>query len=165
MVSTLKLDPFTRALWGEYDALTIAQIEALANDPCFPPKFYTAPDLQSNLLGNETPGVPAANTPGSYIEYGLEIEPGSLIVGSFLFSTAPQSFLVQITDVSLNHKLFDQPVPALLLGNAKWNFPNLWATPHPVVGSGLFRMEFWNQLNSPQIIFLVLAVLDPCEAR
>jgi hypothetical protein len=165
MISSLKLDPFTRALWNEYDAYAIAQIEALTNDPCYRPKFYTAPDLLANNLGGYTPGVPAANQAGAYVEYGLQITPGSLIVGSSLFSTAPTSFLVQLTDVSLDHTIFDQPVPAIFLANAKGDMPNIWTTPHPVCGSGLFRCEFWNQLDTPQLIFLVLCVLEPCDPQ
>jgi hypothetical protein len=165
MVTTLSLDPFTRDLWGEFDAYARAQLSALAYDPCFKPKFYTAPDLKSNNLGGTTPGVPGVGSQASYVEYGLSITPGGLIVGSFLFSTAPTSFLVQIEDVSLDHKLYDQPVPAIFLANAKGDFPNLWSTPHPVVGSGLFRCEFWNQLTTPQLIFLVLAVLEPCDPQ
>lgn len=173
MVNTLSLDPFTRDLYGEFDAYARAQLAPLAYDPCLKPKFYVAPDLQSNnLVPQSSPtqnlrGVPA----GGYVEYGLSITPGALIVGSYLFSTAPRSFLVQMTDTSLNHKLFDQPVPAWFLANAKCDFPNLWNTAHPVVGSGLFRMEFWNQALSsggapiPAVIQLVLAVLEPCEPQ
>jgi len=165
MVNTLSLDPFTRDLWGEFDAYARAQLSALAYDPCYKPKFYPAPDLQSNNLGAATPGVPAANTPGAYVEYGLGITPGALIVGTFLFSTAPVSFLVQFTDLSLDHQIFDQPVPAWFLANAKGDFPNLWDTPYPVVGSGRFRFECWNQLDSPQIIQVVFAVLEPCDPQ
>ena len=96
---------------------------------------------------------------------GKEPRRDGLIVGSFLFSTAPRSFLVQITDLSLDHRLYDQPVPAWFLANAKGDFPNLWPTPHPVVGSGLFRCEFWNQSASAQIIMLRLAVLEPCDPQ
>lgn len=71
--------------------------------------------------------------------------------------------MVQLTDVSLDHEIFDQPVPAWFLANAKGDFPNIWDTPHPVVGSGLLRCEFWNQSADSQIIQLVLVVLDPCD--
>jgi hypothetical protein len=173
LVTTLSLDPFTRDLWGEYDAYARAQLAPMAYDPCFKPKFYVAPDLQSNnLVPQESPtqglrGVPA----GGYVEYGLTITPGALIVGSILFSTAPRSFLFQMTDVSLSHKLYDQPVPAWFLANAKCDFPNLWNTPYPVVGSGLFRMEFWNQAVNgegafvPAVIQLVLIAMEPCEPQ
>jgi hypothetical protein len=165
MITSLKLDQFTRELWNEYDAYCIAQLEALLNDPCLKPRFYTAPDLAANLLGNTPPGVPGTLAGNNYVEYGLSITPGSLIIGTYLFSTSPTSFLAQLTDVSLDHKIFDQPVPALFLGNAKGDFPNLWDTPHPVVGSGLIRCEFWNQSPDPQIIMLVLAVLEPCDPQ
>lgn len=172
-MNPLKLDQFTREVWSEYDAYAIAQIAPLLNDPCNRPKFYVCPDLQSNNLSGSTqpsltqPSFSVGGTPGiaagGYIEYGLSITPGSVIIGSMLFSTAPSSFMVQLTDVSLDHEIFDQPVPAWFLANAKGDFPNIWDTPHPVVGSGLLRCEFWNQSADSQIIQLVLVVLDPCD--
>jgi hypothetical protein len=178
MINTLKLDPFTRANWGEYDAYAISQHEPLMYDPCFRPRLYVAPDLTANQLQNTPPGVSPVNSEGAYVEYGLSITPGSLIVASRIFSlpstvpspgfvqaTVPMSFLVQMTDLSLNHKLFDKPIPALLLSNAKGDQWNIWDTPHPVVGSGLFRMEFWNQDYLPQIMQLILAVLEPCDPQ
>lgn len=172
MVTLLSLDPFTRDLWGEFDAYVRAQLSAFAYDPCFRPKLYVAPDLQSNNLVNRPApndlivGVPGINGPGSnYVEYGLTITPGAIIVGTYLFSTNPENFLFQMTDVSLDHQIFDQPVPAWFISNAKGDFPNLWDTPHPVVGNGLFRMEFWNQTPNPQVIQVVFAVLEPCDPR
>ena len=161
MINSLKLDPFTRALWGEFDAYAIAQLEALLNDRCYTPRLYVAPDLASNLLENAPPGILA----NGYAEYGLTITPGSIIIGAYLFGTATTSFMLQITDMSLDHAIYDQPVPAWFLQNAKGDFPTLWDTPHPVVGEGLFRMEFWNQLSTPQIIQITLAVLEPCDPQ
>ena len=168
LVNSLKLDPFTCSMWGEYDAYVIAQMEALAHDPCYRPYLYVTPDSSSNNLfgpGEFTPGVPA----GGYVSYGLEITPGAIIIGNYLPSTNPVNFLWRMTDQSLNHRLWDDPVPAWFFSNAKGDFPNLWDSPYPVVGRGLFNCEFWNQLTNsdgnqiPQIIQVVLCVLEPCK--
>jgi hypothetical protein len=165
MVNTLKLDPFTRSMWGEYDAYVIGLLEALMYDPCYRPKLYVTPDSTSNNLFASTPGVPA----GGQVEYGLSITPGSLIIGNYLPSTNPVNFVWRITDVSLDHRFWDDPLPSWFHSNAKGEFPNLWPRPYPVVGSGLFQCEFWNQtVNSdgvaiPAVIQVVLCVLEPCE--
>jgi len=181
VVNTLKLDPFTRAMWGEYDAVVISQLEALAYDPCYRPKLYVTPDANSNNLLSATPGVPA----NGYVEYGLQITPGSIIVGNFLYgnpwswltqgegpvvSYNPYNFLWRMTDVSFGgYRIWDDPLPAWFFANAKGDFPNLWDSPYPVTGDGLFNCEFWNQaVNSsgafiPQIIQVILCVLEPCD--
>jgi hypothetical protein len=157
MVTSLDLDPFTRSLWGEYDAYVIGQLETLAYDPCYSPRLYVAPDLTSSTI--------AAS---QYQPYGLEIAAGSIIYG--LIATANQaqitqqtSFMVQITDVSLGHKFFDSPVPGWFVGNRKGFFPNLWPCQHPVTGSGLFNVEIWNQLSVAQLVQIIFCVLEPCQ--
>lgn len=179
MINTLKLDPFTRSVWGEYDAVAIAQIEPLMHDPCYRPRLYVTPDSTSNNLFSSPPGVAASG----YVEYGLQVQPGSIIVGNFLYSAAwqwftdgdgpvvtfnPFQFLWRMTDVSFSHKLWDDPVPAWFFANAKSDFMNFWQ-PYPVTGNGLFNCEFWNQAtddtNTPiaQIIQVILCVVEPCD--
>ena len=180
MVNTLKLDPFTRSVWGEYDAWVIAQLDALMYDPCYRPRLYVTPDSTSNNLFSATPGVPASG----YVEYGLQITPGSIIVGNFLggdpatwqtegsgpvVTYNPFNFLWRMTDVSMSLKLWDDPLPAWFFANAKGDFPNLWDSPYPVTGDGLFNCEFWNQAVDdtgafvPAIIQVILCVLEPCD--
>jgi hypothetical protein len=179
VVNLLKLDPFTRSVWGEFDAVAIAQLEPLLYDPCYRPRLYVTPDSTSNNLFESTPGV-AAN---AQVQYGLQIEPGSIIVGNFLFGLSytwltsgtgpvltynPFQFLWRMTDVSFDHKLCDDLTPAWFWANAKGDFMNLWDSPYPVTGDGLFNCEFWNQaVNSsgafiPQIVQVILCVLEPC---
>jgi hypothetical protein len=162
-ISPLSLNSLTRDYYGQYDAAAIAQYAPLANDPCYQPKFYVAPDLQSQSM--------AAN---QYVTYGLQITPGSLIYGFYLpalvsTSEAPQ-YLVQITDASLQHDWWDEPIPSFFLGNYKptflsnvksqfASFPNLLSTPYPVTGSGLFLVKFWNGTTA-QRIQLVFGVLE-----
>jgi hypothetical protein len=156
MVNALDLDPFTRSLWGEFDAYAIAQLDRLSADPCFKPKVYVAPDVTANL-------IPALQ----YAQYGMQISAGAIIFGTLatmngaIIST-PSSYLVQITDVCLKKAWYSAPVPALFLSNRKNFMPNFLTAPYPVVGSGLFNVEFWNQQTATALIQLLIFALEPC---
>jgi hypothetical protein len=87
-------------------------------------------------------------------------------------AVTPPQFNVQITDASLGHKLFDEPVPSMFLANYKpayhnavllltGSFPNLLCSPYPVVGSGLFMVELWNTAGAQQRVELVIGTLEP----
>ncbi len=165
MITTLSLDQFTRPLWGEYDAWVMAQLEPLAYDPCYKPKWYVAPDSAGNNLFSDTPGVPPVGENGSDVQYGLQITPGGIIVGNLLYSTEPVNFLFKMRDMSLGYDLWDDPIPAYFISNAKGDLPNLWVTRHPVVGTGLFNCEFWNQSAEAQIIQVVFCVLEVCDPQ
>lgn len=170
-ISPLSLNQLTRDYWGQYDAAIIAQLAALAVDPCYQIKFYKAPaDDQENMAGY------------AYATYGMRITPGSLIFGFYLPCTVnlesislsvPPAFTVQITDVSLEHKFWDDPVSSLLLSNFKptyqddstlnmGSFPNLLCAPHPVVGSGQFDVEIQETSGTAHRIELVIGVLEVC---
>jgi len=170
-LSPLSLNQLTRDTWGQYDASAIAQLAQLADDDCYSIKFYKAPADDDEVM--------AAN---SYVAYGMKITPGSIIFGFYLPCTpvpgdltgsVPPAFLVQITDTSLEHKLFDDPVASLFLSNYKPVFqsvteveqgsePNLICDPYPVVGNGLFSVEIWETSGEEQRIELVFGVLEVC---
>jgi hypothetical protein len=173
--SPLELDPLTRDYWGNYDAWATQQLAPLADNECYQPKFYKAPASSDELI-----------FAGQYVTYGLRITPGSLIFGFYLPGLvptfAPPSYVVQITDVALRHKFFDEPVPSFFLGNFKptflsnnvldaagriGSFPSLLPAVHPVVGDGLFKVDIWDTLNgntgpggSSQRVELVIGVLE-----
>ena len=172
-VSPLSLDCLTRDTYGAFDASIIAQLAPLAENDCYQPKFYRAPELSNEVIPSN-----------GYASYGLKITPGSISVGNFLggdpfswptegsgpvITYNPWNFLWRMTDVSMNLHLWDDPIPAWFFANAKGDFPNLWPAPYPVTGDGLFNCEFWNQaVNSagafiPQIIQVILLVLEPCD--
>jgi len=173
-ISPLSMNQLTRDLWSQYDASAIWQLAPLVNDPCYTIKFYKAPDDASDL-------VPA----NGYVPYGLRITPGDIIYGVYLpcipnvddpFESAPGSFTVQITDVSMRHKWFDDAVSSLFLSNYKptfqsnnfqgaGSFPNLLTAPYPVVGSGLFDIEIQETSGEEQRIQLVFGVLEVCDAK
>ncbi len=179
-ISPLSLDALTRDTWGSFDAAAIRQLAPLADDLCYRPKLYKSPDSPSEVM-------PA----NGYVSHGLKITPGSLIYGfylpaevvqaplsgggTFLNAVTPPQFNVQITDASLGHKLFDEPVPSLFLANFKptyysaifalaGSFPSLLCSPYPVVGSGLFMVELWNTAGAQQRVELVIGTLEPIPA-
>ena len=164
MISPLSLDQLTRDTWGAYDAAAIAQLAPLASDACYQPKFYKAPDPESELM--------AAN---DYLAFGLKITPGSLLVGFYLpadpVTLMPALFNLQITDTALGRKFWDAAVPSFFVGNYKataadtllprlGSFPHLLNAPYPVVGDGLFLVELWETSGAPQRVELVFGVLE-----
>jgi hypothetical protein len=178
-ISPLQLDCLTRDYYGHWDAYAIGQLAPLARrTDCYQPKLYKAPASQDELIG--------AN---QYASCGLHITPGSLIFGFYLpalvSTSLPPAFNVQITDVALKHKFWDEPIPSIFLGNYKpsyltadalqsggliGSFPSLLCTPHPVVGEGLFLFEFWDTTGgtsgpqgSAQRLELVVGVLEATE--
>ena len=167
-ISPLQLDALSRDYYGHYDAWVIAQLAPLADSQCYQPKFYKAPATSDEVIAA-----------GGNAQYGLKITPGSIIYGFYLpglvSTLAPIPFSVQITDTSLRHKWFDEPVPSIFLANFKptglstnpllaagaiFSFPSLLNTPYPVVGSGLFNVQMWNTSGAQQRIQLIFGVLE-----
>lgn len=185
-LSPLEQDCLTRPYYGQHDAYSIAQLAPLAKRlDCYTIKFYKAPDSASEL-------IPA----NGYVSCNLRITPGAIIFGFFLpalVSTSnPPAYLVQVTDQNFKidgkpYTFWDQPVPSIFLGNYKpcyltadalqttgliASFPTLFEAPHPVVGDGTFKFEFWDTTGgtsgpsgSAQRIELVIGVLEPKECR
>ncbi len=165
-VSPLSLDCLTRDTYGSFDAAIIAQLAPLCENDCYQPKIYRAPAVSDEVF--------AAN---QYQSFGLKITPGAIIYGFYLPPSSPTSnlpgaFNVQITDQSLKHAFWDQPVASYFLANNKPTYlavsqnvigsaPNYLDAPHPVVGNGLFLVEIWETSGAQQRIELVFGVLEP----
>ena len=195
-VSPLSLNQLTREYWGLYDSRVISQLAPLVDSKCYQPKFYKAPGDDTVLL---TPFAEPMAAYG-YVNYGLQITPGSIIFGFYLpmrspratpddwtpYLLSPGPFTVQVTDVSLQHTWWDDPVSSVFLANFKptfqaetsdnmGSFPNLLPTPYPVVGSGLFDVAIQNTdatvaaggiaQGVAQRIQLVFGVLEVCSAE
>lgn len=171
MISPLSLNQLTRDYWGQYDPAVIAQLAPLASDPCYRQKFYKAPADNQELF--------AAN---GYVTYGMRVTPGSLIYGIYLpcvvntttpTLSIPPKFTVQVVDVSMQRKLWDEPVSSIFLGNFKptyqsnvttnmGSFPWLFRCPIPVVGGGQFDVRIQETSGAPQRIELVFGALEAC---
>lgn len=175
-ISPLSLNQLTRDLWGHYDAYAIAQLAPLEGDARYQPKFYKAPDLATERFA-----------PYAYVDFGVEITPGSLICGVCLPAVPgsiranpiafPRTFSLQITDASIKDakgkpfKFWDEPIPAAFVSNYCATFLDvnrgivgssisLFNCPHPVIGEGLFSVEIWETSGVAQRIEVVLAVLE-----
>lgn len=185
-ISPLSLDALTRDTWGSFDAAAIRQLAPLADDLCYRPRLYKSPDSPSEVMaanGYVSHGLKI--TPGSLI-YGFYLPaqvgsgPFGESGGTIVTGVTPPQFNVQITDASFRigpshvagHKMFDEPVPSVFLANFKpsyynavfvlaASFPNLLCSPYPVVGSGLFMVEFWNTAGAQQRVELVIGTLEP----
>lgn len=171
-LSPCLLNQYTRDTWGSFDAAAIAQLAGLAEDDCFTIKFYKAPADPQELI-----------QPYGYVPYGMRVTPGDIIFGFYLpmlpntagepASSVPPAFTVQITDQSLEHKWFSDPVSSLFLSNYRptcqygydtkvGSSPNFLTAPYPVVGSGLFMVEIQSTSPDVQRIELVFGVLEVC---
>jgi hypothetical protein len=163
MLNSLSLDPFYRETWGSFNPLAIAQLSPMAYDDCYDPKYYKAPDDDQELMGGtDVNGNPIPN----YLKYGLEITPGSIIWGIYhqpANGTDDPGFVFKITDMSLGVEIFSSPTPDLFVTDNEPGFrPWFFNAPYPVVGSGLFNVEFWNQSGGQLRVNLVFGV---CEVR
>lgn len=154
MINSLSLYPFYRETWGYFDPVAVAQLAPTAYDDCYQPKYYKAPDDDSEI-------IPA----GGYLKYGLEITPGGLIWGIFHRPATggfdEPGFVFKVTDMSLGIELWDVPTPDIFVSNnGPGFFPWLLSSPYPVVGSGLFNVEFWNNSGSALRCNLVFGVQE-----
>jgi hypothetical protein len=114
----LTLSPLYHDYWGEQMAAFTRRLDGFARAGCYQPRFYHAPDSESQFVG-----MPA----GGYKTYLLALPLGSFILG-FLHnnSSAPGSsgpatkpvinvppnqsgFSAQITDLSIDHKWSSRP--------------------------------------------------------
>lgn len=155
MITPLQIDPYTRDLWQECDALALAQLAPLAYDDCYRPRMY----LGLDSIAQEIPALSA----GGYSSFGLHIQPGSLIYGLVVGSDyGPQAqWSIQVTDYAMGLMFWSDPISAAFLAQPKpGNYPNLLKHPRPVVGDGLFRVEVWNQLSAAQTVTPVFCVLE-----
>ena len=161
MINSLSLDPFFRETWGSFNPVAIAQLSPLAYDDCYITKYYKAPDDDQEVLGGTDVD---GNAIPLYLKYGLEITPGSLIWGIYHLpanGTDSPGFVFKMTDMSLGIELFDIPMPDLFFtDNAPGYRPWLFNSPYPVVGSGLFNCEFWNNSGGPLRCNMIFGVAE-----
>ena len=173
-VSPLSLNQLTRDYWGQYDPAIIAQVAGLPDDKCYTIKLYKSPADNQEVFAAY-----------GFVTHGQRITPGSILVGFLLpavvdtedpTASVPGSFAVQITDVSLEHKFWDDPVSSEFLSNFKPTYQsgvtlNMGSTlsllpfPHPVVGSGQFDVWIQETSGEPQRIQLVMVVLEVCGEK
>lgn len=155
MIHSLNLWPQSRTVWGNYDSQVIPALAGLDQNQCYKPKLYTAPSLAIQLI-----------SPGDYLRYQMQITPGSLIWG-FFQSTETPYFTAQITDISTGLKFWDTPVSNVFLSNPAGDYPNLLNCPRQVVGTGMFRCEFWAdpQNSEAMRVYVTLGVAEVVQCQ
>lgn len=156
MVNPLNLFPWWRDTWGSFDPVALAQLAPLANDDCYQPHYAKAPDDDGEVLA-----------PGENRKYGLQIIPGSIIWGVYHRPAAGSfdvpGFAFTVRDLSLQFDIWDVPTPDIFVcNNQPGAYPWLLTSPYPVVGTGSFDVQIWNNSDSDlrcQLVFGVCQVV------
>ena len=153
--SSLALD----SSWVDYDANWNALVEPLfapiEDSLCHAPRYVLLPDTNHQT-------VPS----GGKIEFNFHLVAGSLIVGLWVVP----GFTIRLTDIDLEHELFQEPVNTdfLITKGAQFGrFPSitLLPCPHPVVGDAFFSLEVWGTVGSVFTMILLVAEVTDCPVR
>lgn len=163
-IAPLRYAPDYRDYFGSAHEHLAEMLDSIVNSDCYRLRVFHTPDSTT-----ENAGVPA----NGYLEYALELPPGSLILGFLHSSTlvvnpndaadppVGSGFRVQITDVERNYRFFQKPVPeAYFLNDMPSTNPlgpydgnrlyllnpslRLLMAPYPVAPPAQFKIEFWN---------------------
>jgi hypothetical protein len=140
--------------WASFIEPLIAPLEAAG---CHAPRLALVPDISNQL-------VPVSGK----ITFNFYLVPGSFVVGFWLIPNLTGA--LQITDVNLGHKFFQAPADVTLLTTlpaevegALYQSVMLLPTPHPVVGEGLFTLEFWGTVADRFYLVLLVAEVFDCQ--
>ena len=155
-LNPLLLEDDYRDVWGAFDTAAIRNLRKLdLSQCCYEPRYYVAPDFSRQRLAAD-----------ATLEYLLSVPAGSFIYG-LRHTGGGASFLVQITDVGLNRKMFSHPVPddffaqgaGFLGGRGSWQ---PWFLPeiYPVIAPGQFLVEFYNTSGATSRIALTFCVAE-----
>ena len=149
-LNPLTLETEYRDWWPQYAPNQIALMEGINRSGCYVPRFFVAPS-GGNLVQN-----PVAA--GQYVNFVLEIPPGSFIYGFFHGATIGYS--LQISDLGLTYKWFNTPIPdSILVSDPDQCY--LLPAPYPVMAPGTFLFEFWNTSGGDALLSLTLGVAVP----
>jgi hypothetical protein len=136
-ISQLDLQGFLRNSWGRWDYKSIPNLQPVAASmEGYRPKWYSAPQQSLQAVGA-----------GAYVEGTVSIKPGSWILG-LSHLAVDESFNFQVTDLYLQHEWFSSPTSNRNFNSTFTYLPELY----PVVGPGLFRVQFWNTRLSGNVL-------------
>lgn len=149
-LNPLTLETEYRDWWPQYAPNQLALMEGINRSGCYVPRFFVAPS-GGNLIQN-----PVAA--GQYVNFVLEIPPGSFIYG--FFHGTEIGYSLQISDLGLTYKWFNTPIPdAVLVSDPGQCY--LLPAPYPVMAPGTFLFEFWNTSGGDALLSLTLGVAVP----
>lgn len=157
--TSLALDSSWRDDYAMWNPLVEPQFAAIENSDCHAARLALVPDILNQV-------VPA----GGKIEYNFHLVPGSIIWGLWPGQMSNLDMVIQITDVNLGHKFFQDPVTVrflLTIGANAGRFPSytLLPTPHPVTGDGLFTLEVWGDPDDVAALILGVAEVTDCQVK
>jgi hypothetical protein len=160
-VSTLALDAGWRDHFAMWNALVEPRLAPLEGSHCHAPRFVVAPDI-SNMV------IPT----GGKQSFNFNLVPGSILwcIWPQGIDTGGGPTAIQLTDVEMGHKFFQEPVdPSMIVTNGSQfgRFPSyfLFPTPHPVVGDGLFTLDIWGAAGGLYWIVLGVAEVSDCNVK
>lgn len=156
-LSSLALYAEWRDYWGMWNPLMEPFLAPLEASDCLAPRWAVLPQLQYATFG-----------PTGKITYNFHLVPGSIIWGIWSTIDEGDDVTVQLTDTSLGHQFFQEPIQAeqLVGGSAGPYFPSFTLLPpHPVVGDGLFTFEAWGPVGSFYVALLGVAEVTDCPVR
>jgi hypothetical protein len=155
-VSSLTLFSSWRDYWADYGSFVEPLIAPIESSTCHANRYGLVPDVSHQT-------IPASG----YTQYNFHLPVGSLIWGLF---PANKDYAVQLTDVSMGHRFFQEPLQVSLLFtagglNAQMPAQFLLPSPHPVVGDGLFTFEVWGDVGTTVVMILGVAEVTDCPVR
>jgi hypothetical protein len=159
--SSLALDSCWRDLYGNWNALVEPLMAPIEDSVCHAPRYVLLPDPEHANI-----------QPSGKLEYNFRLVPGSLIVGLWVPTPVEgdQPFVIQLTDIDLEHQFFQEPVNCQFLntlGAQFGRFPSvtLLPCPHPVVGDAFFSLEVWGTAQALFNMVLLVAEVTDCPVR
>jgi hypothetical protein len=163
MITPFQLDASWRDYWNTYSPVANAQIAPLTDNTCYAPRIRMVPDpTQQNMPSS------------GKIEYNFVVAPGSIMWGMWAGPAAQLPFTMQLTDIAIGHRMFQEPASTVCLPNSTnsqgstspYNYA-LFPCPWPVVGDGLFTLEIWPgssaNIGKRHFIILGCAEINECS--
>lgn len=161
-----QLDSTYADYWGEFLPFALESWWPIIQAACYIPRWFQAP---TNAL--------TQMTAGQYNEWSLQLPVGSFILeilhnapititppisgGGPPNTTTQGTFTVQITDVSIDHKWFSNPMPDAIF----WRIPSqtgrnghVLPKPYPVISPGNFLIQRWCTVTGPCELIFACAV-------
>lgn len=138
--------------WGEFLPLALENWWPIVNAGCYIPRWFQAP---TNTMEQMTAGL--------YNAYQLQLPAGSFILAILheLLEGVSGTFTTQVTDTSLAHQWFSQPVPDSMFYKTSGRNGYVIPKPYPVIVPGNFTVERW--CRSAGKCELLFAVAVPGE--
>jgi len=158
-VNPFEVLPLWSEHWGSWNARALAALDWLERVACLKGRYAVSP-------GREFQVIPQSG----YSSANLRLVPGSVVWGMAFPSNGGglSNVAFQLTDLQLGHQFFQEPLSLSSLtptGRTEGWFESfvLFPCPHPVVGDGLFRVEFWGPAGTAAFVVLGVAEVGSCD--